>query len=107
MARFQRIGGGEGDAHLCQRLVVAAAIVQGVASHSNFAGRSLRMACSVLDPMDLNAVRQTIRSATPDAVFYVAGQLTGSQALCDASGASSAGHQGIFHSLHTPSSVAH
>ncbi len=68
---------------LCQKLVDAGAIVQGVSSRSSFDGRSREVSWSAVDLTDLNAVRQMIRVAAPDLVFHLAGCVTGSQALED------------------------
>jgi len=70
-------------AHLCQRLVAAGAVVQGVSRHSNFAERPPNMEWLTVDLTDLGAVRQMMRTSAPDVVFHLAGHVTGSQALTD------------------------
>jgi UDP-glucose 4-epimerase len=66
---------------LCQKLVDAGAIVQGVSSRTSFTGLSPAVTWTTVDLTDLNAVRRMIRSGAPDIVFHLAGHVTGSQAL--------------------------
>jgi nucleoside-diphosphate-sugar epimerase len=70
-------------AHLCRRLLAAGAVVHGVTSRNNFADRLPHVEWLTVDLTDLSAVRQMMRTSSPDVVFHLAGHVTGSQALAD------------------------
>src|SRR3954462_14895201 len=68
---------------LCQNLVDAGAIVQGVSSRSSFNGLSPAVAWTTVDLTDLNAVRRRRRGGAPAIAFHLACHVTRSQARGD------------------------
>ncbi len=67
--------------HLCRRLVDAGAVVHGVSSRTDFAGRASNVLWSTVDLTDRNAVKQALKLFAPEIVFHLAGHVTGSQTL--------------------------
>jgi UDP-glucose 4-epimerase len=67
--------------HLCQRLVDAGAIVQGISSRTTVATQSSDVVWSTVDMTDRSAVSQMLQLFRPDVVFHLAAHVTGSQTL--------------------------